>query len=158
MGRFRSCYAGSTLAAVVTSCRSGRVRPSLLRSTPKISSSPALPVAVNRSARDVALPGEPAERETAAPNLRAHQAGDVVAALAPIETGPAKDAFAARAELRAEPGQEARAGVRHLAAVLAQDDVAVGDERVRDRDADLAGQMVVTGAREAQRIVRTERG
>src|SRR5712692_5612330 len=54
----------------------------------------------------IALPGEPAECETPAPTLRAHQTGDVIAALAPIEAGPAEDALAARAELRAESGQE----------------------------------------------------
>ena len=33
-----------------------------------------------------------------------------------------------------------------------------GDERIGDGDAQLACQMIVTGARETQRVVRVERG
>ena len=45
------------------------------------------------------------------------------------------------------------AGLRHLAAVLAEDDVPVGGQRIGDRDADLARHVVVAGAREAQRVI-----
>src|SRR3989442_2188231 len=41
----------------------------------------------------------------------------------------------------APTGQETDTRIRHRAAVLAEDDVAVGGERIRDGDADLAGQM-----------------
>ena len=45
------------------------------------------------------------------------------------------------------------AGVGDLAAVRRQHDGAVGNERIRESDAELAGQMIVAGAREAQRII-----
>ena len=77
----------------------------------------------------------------------------MISALAPVETGPAEDAFAARAQVGTEFGQKARARIRHLAAVLGKDDVPIGDERVGNGDADLAGQVIVAGAREAQRVI-----
>src|SRR5262249_20553200 len=88
----------------------------------------------------VARQYEQTKIQTAMPDLRAHQTGDMISALAPVETGSTEDAFAARAQIRTERGQKARAGIRHLAAVLGEDDVSVGDERVGDGDADLAGQ------------------
>ena len=102
----------------------------------------------------IALAREPAEREAAAPDLRAHQTGDVIAALAPIEAGPAEDAFAARAAARRRsrsgsarrrpsPRRRRRRGRCEPLATSAS---AIGD-------ADLAGQVVVAGAREAQRLV-----
>src|SRR4029453_6198405 len=104
----------------------------------------------------VALPDEPTQVQTAMPDLRAHQTGDMISPLAPVETGPTEDAFAARAQIRAERAQKPRAGIRHLAAVLGEDDVSIGDERIGDGDADLAGQVVVAGAREAKRVVANE--
>src|SRR5262249_45518424 len=101
----------------------------------------------------VALPDEPAQVQTAMPDLRAHQTGDMISALAPVETGSTEDSLAARPQVRAERGQKSRARIRHLAAVLGEHDVPIGDERIGDGDADLTGQMIVAGAREAQRIV-----
>src|SRR6266481_5138286 len=54
----------------------------------------------------VALAHEPAQREAAAPDFRADEAGDVVTALAPVEAGPAEDALAAHLEVGTEDGQE----------------------------------------------------
>src|SRR5216683_5570161 len=54
----------------------------------------------------VALAVDPAQLQAAVPDRRADQTGDVVAALAPIEAGPAEDALAARLEAGAEAGQE----------------------------------------------------
>src|SRR5262245_9382544 len=51
----------------------------------------------------VAQPCDPAEFEAAAANLGADMAGDVVAALAPVETGSAVDAPRRRLEHGAEP-------------------------------------------------------
>src|SRR5262249_46758668 len=101
----------------------------------------------------VALPDEPAQIQTATPDLRAHKTGDMISALAPVETGSTEDSFAARAQIRAERGEKARARIRHLATVLGEHDVPIGDERIGDGDADLAGQMIVAGAREAQCVV-----
>src|SRR5499433_4122278 len=101
----------------------------------------------------VALPDEPTQVQIAMPDLRAHQTGDMISALAPVETGSTEDALAAQTQIRTERGQKARAGIRHLAAVLGEDDVSIGDERIGDGDADLAGQMIVAGAREAKHVV-----
>ena len=73
--------------------------------------------------------------------------------LAPIKTRSTEDSLAARAQVRAEGGQEACTGLRHLAPIVGKHDVPVGDERIGDGNADLAGQVIVAGAREAQRIV-----
>src|SRR5262249_58321737 len=62
----------------------------------------------------VALADEPTQTQAAPPDLRAHKTGDMISALAPVETGAAEDAFAARAQVRAEFGQQARARIRHL--------------------------------------------
>src|SRR5262249_48103993 len=101
----------------------------------------------------VALPDEPTQVQTATPDLRADQTGDMISALAPVETGSTEDTFAARAQIRAERAQKARAGIRHLTAVLGEDDVSIGDERIGDGEADLAGEMIVAGAREAKHVV-----
>src|SRR5262245_18143495 len=101
----------------------------------------------------VALPDEPTQVQTAMTDLRAHQTGDMISALAPVETGSTEDTLTARAQVRAERGEKARAGMRHLAAVLGEHDVSIGDERIGDGVADLAGQMIVAGAREAKRVV-----
>src|SRR5262245_42548203 len=77
----------------------------------------------------------------------------MISALAPVETGAAEDAFAARAQVGAESVLKASAGTRHLAPVFGEDDVSIGDERIGDGDADLAGQMIVAGAREAERVI-----
>src|SRR5262245_64383825 len=77
----------------------------------------------------------------------------MISALTPVETGPTEDAFAARAQIGTERGQKARASIRHLAPVLGEDDVSIGNERIGDGDADLAGQMIVAGAREAERVI-----
>src|SRR5262249_51684974 len=79
--------------------------------------------------------------------------GDMISALAPVETGAAEDAFAARTQVGAEFGQKASACIRHLPPVFGEDDVSIGDERIGDGDADLAGQMIVAGAREAERVI-----
>ena len=128
---------------------------SVFSSSPKVADSPAMPAAVSRSDAAIALAREPAELQAAAADLRAHMPGDVIAPLAPIEAG--------RQKIRLLPGfgtsdsaecaQESRPGVRDFAAVLGEHDVASRGERVGDRDADPAGQMIVAGAREAQRIV-----
>src|SRR5207244_3363300 len=94
----------------------------------------------------VALADEPTQIQAAPPDLRAHKTRDMISALAPVETRPAEDSFAARAQVRTEFGQKARARIRHLAAVLGKDDVPIRDERVGDGDADLAGQVIVAGA------------
>src|SRR5262249_17648819 len=101
----------------------------------------------------VALAHEPTQTQAAPPDLRAHKTRDMKSALAPVETGPAEDAFAACAQVRTEFGQKARARIRHLAPVLGEDDVSVGDERIGDGDADLAGQVIVAGAREAKLVI-----
>src|SRR5215469_10538650 len=101
----------------------------------------------------VTLADEPTQTQTAPPDLRAHKTRDMISALAPVETGSAEDAFAARAQVRAEFGQKARARIRHLAPVLGEDDVSIGDERIGDGDADLAGQVIVASAREAKRVI-----
>jgi hypothetical protein len=87
-------------------------------------------------------------------------AGDVIAPLAPIETGLAINPLAARRRLQvgAEPGEKARAGVGDLAAVVVENDIALGDERVGYRDGGLTGEMIVAGPRKAQRVVTMERG
>src|SRR5262249_36132536 len=101
----------------------------------------------------VALAHEPAELQAAAPDRRADEAGDVMAALAPVEAGAAEDALAARRQIGAEAGEEGSARRRQLAAVLAEHDMAAGGERGGYGNGDLAGEMVVAGAREAQRVV-----
>src|SRR5262249_56120992 len=91
----------------------------------------------------VALPDEPTQVQTAMPDLRAHQTGDMISALAPVETGSTEDTFAARAQIRTERAQKARAGIRHLATVLSEDDVSIADDPVGDADADLPAQMIL---------------
>ena len=44
----------------------------------------------------IAVPLEPPELQTATPDFRPHKTGDVIAALAPVETGPAEDPLAPR--------------------------------------------------------------
>src|SRR5262245_63639774 len=78
----------------------------------------------------VALPHQPTQIQTATPDLRAHKTRNVISALAPIETGSTEDSFAARVQIRAEPGQKAHTRIRHLAAVLAENNVAIGDEQI----------------------------
>src|SRR6266508_5902363 len=56
---------------------------------------PAFPGRGQAQRAAIALPREPAELQAAAPDLRAHQTGNVIAALAPIEAGPAEDSLAA---------------------------------------------------------------
>jgi hypothetical protein len=70
------------------------------------------------------------------------------AALAPIETRTAEGSALSTGdgEIDAEAGQQLGARARHLTAILAENDAAIGDERVGEADAQPAGEMVVAGA------------
>src|SRR5215831_16292594 len=87
----------------------------------------------------VALALEPTELETATPDFRADKTGDMRPALAPVETGPAEHALAPCIQVGPEFGQKPGARRRQLTAILGQDDVSAGDERVGDGDAHLSG-------------------
>ena len=110
---------------------------------------------VSRSARLSRIALEPAELQAAAEDRRADAALDVIAALAPVEARLAEHAAApgGRGQIGAERREKPLARGRHLAAVVAQHHMAARDQRVGDRDAHAAGQMVVAGAGEAQRLV-----
>src|SRR5262245_18659742 len=97
---------------------------------------------------------EPPELEAAAPDLGADKACNVISALAPIEARTAEDSPASWScdQIRPKPGQESFAGSGQLATILREDDIALGCERVRNRDAEPAGQVVVAGACVAQRV------
>src|SRR3954465_12497055 len=65
----------------------------------------------------IALARDPAQSDAAAADLGTDPACQVIAPLAPIETGLAKDALARRArrQVRTERQEESPAAVRHLA-------------------------------------------
>ena len=138
------------------------VQPALRRSegsstfsvTPKTSLNPFSPFAEILSAREIADAGDPAELETALGKRHAQRAGKMRPALAPIQARPAKGAAAAPQilEIDAEVQQVFFAGARDHAAVLAEDDVLVPGQRIGQRDAEAAGDMIVAGARRAQLI------
>jgi hypothetical protein len=97
------------------------------------------------------------EREqSAAPTDGASQ---VRSALAPVEARAAQHAARAgaacnhRVNIDAEPVQELHAGVCHQSSVFRQLHLAAGNERVRQRHAEAAGQVVVAGAGRAQRNI-----
>src|SRR5205807_5096754 len=98
---------------------------------------------------------EPAAFKTAAAYLGADMAGDVIAPLAPVQAGSAKDAAAAgrRHKRAAEAGEEAFTGHRQLTAFVTQYDVFLSHQRVGDGYTQPTGEMVITSAGETQRIV-----
>src|SRR5262245_15598035 len=58
-----------------------------------------------------------------------------------------------RAQGRTAYAQKTRARTGHLAAAFCEDEVPVGAERIGYGDADLAGQVIVAAAREAERVI-----
>ena len=92
----------------------------------------------------VGLPHEPTQLQAPPPDRGADNAGQVIAALAPIETWPAKNSPRPGLcrQVRTEAGQKVRARLRQLAAIVGENDMAFGNERVRDSDPEMAGQSV----------------
>src|SRR6516165_10964354 len=103
----------------------------------------------------VAHTRKPAALEAATADLRTDEARDVIAPLAPVEARPAINPATADLgrQRRAKAGQQTRAAVGELAAVVAQNDIAAGSQRAGDGDAYRARNMIVAGAGEAQRLV-----
>jgi len=93
--------------------------------------------------------------QTAPTDFRADATGDVITPLAPIEAGPAENPPGARLrrQIGTELRQEGRTGLRDFTAILAENDVSFGHQRVGNRNRDLARQMVIACARKAQRVV-----
>src|SRR4029450_8646084 len=102
----------------------------------------------------VALPHQPAQLQTASPNLGANEAGNVISTLAPVEAWPAKDSPVSkfRNQVCTESRQEGYADIRDFSAFLTQHDVLFGNQRVGDGYAQSAGETVVAGPRETQSI------
>src|SRR6185312_11676887 len=98
---------------------------------------------------------EPAHVEAAPGERRADRAREVRPPLGPIEARPAEGALPLphRREVDAEPAEEIDAGGGDLAAVIAEHDMAALDQGVSEADAEAPGEMVVAGARVAQRGV-----
>src|SRR5258708_16470213 len=107
----------------------------------------------------VAQPADPAELEAARSQRGAKRAGKMRASLAPIETGAAEGAALPSGiiEVEAEAGQYLAALARHLAAILAEHDAALGDQRIRKRHAKPSREMVIAGPRPPQRVVELRR-
>ena len=84
--------------------------------------------------------------------MEALRTGEVQPPFAPVDARPAECAAAAPdfGELDAEVGEEFFTGTRDHSAVLAEHDLLAQGERVGERDAEPAGDMVVAGARGAQ--------
>ena len=85
----------------------------------------------------------------------AHGSRHMVAPLGPIETGLAEHAPPLPSPLKVEPeaAEERSPARRHLAAALAERDVALRLKRVGDDDAEPAREMVVAGACRRERRI-----
>src|ERR1700756_734837 len=84
----------------------------------------------------VALAREPVALQTAAADFSADASSDMITPLAPVETRAAKNSSIAgcRRQVGAKFCEEARAGRSHLAAVVAESDVALCCQRIGDRN------------------------
>ena len=102
-----------------------------------------------------ALPHQPAALEADATDFGADMAGNVVAPLAPVEAGPAENPAAGswRRERDAEFRQKALSCGSQRTAFVVEHDEFTAHERIRDRHAERAGEMVITGACKSQRLV-----
>src|SRR5262249_10884022 len=100
--------------------------------------------------------GERAGSEAALCQRGADAAAEVRPPLGPVEARPAEDPAAAarRGKIDAEVLEECDAAVSHLAAVIGECEVAARAQRVGEADAQLAGKMVVTGARSPHGVVK----
>src|SRR5262249_9779855 len=102
----------------------------------------------------VARAPHPAGGEAMGIDRGADPAGEVRAALAPVEAGAAGHGPPRRRfDVDADPVEEGDAARGDDAAVALELDVPGGDHRVGDRDAEPAGDVVVAGARRAHRRV-----
>src|SRR5215472_7530529 len=103
----------------------------------------------------VAHPLDPFEIEAALRQRGADRAADVRPALRPVEARAAKDAtLGARGrKIHAEPREEFEARRRHLAPLVAKHDQVARRHRVRQGDAEHAGDVVVAGARMTHLLV-----
>jgi len=104
----------------------------------------------------------PALREAARAKRRADSAGEVRPPFAPIKARAAKDtrglatANAKRSDVDTDIAEQINPRVSHQPGIVRQFHVTTHYQRVRDRDAELTGEMVVTGSRRAHgRIART---
>jgi hypothetical protein len=86
-----------------------------------------------------------------------HRSANAAPPFRPIQTRPAKyPALRSRMrEIDAEIAEKFRAGRRHLAGFVAEDDVLVLDQPLGQADAEHAGDVVVTGAGVTQLVVET---
>src|SRR5215470_19727291 len=81
--------------------------------------------------------------------------GNVIAALAPIETSAAKNpaTVAFRCQMHAEVSKSAVTERRDLDHLLTEHDIALRHQSIDKCNTQPAGQMIVTGARKTQRVV-----
>src|SRR6185437_11228995 len=98
---------------------------------------------------------EPAHVEAARRERGTDRAGEMRPPLGPVEARPAEGALLVlrRREIDAEPVEEIDALLSDLAAIVAEHDMATSDQRIGQPDTEAAGEMVVAGARVAQRRV-----
>jgi len=103
----------------------------------------------------VMVSSKPTKLQTPSPDFRANETRDVIPAFAPIEAWSAENSPASRfrCQFRTKDGKEMRTGIRHLAAVIGENNISFANKRVGDRHPQLACQMVVTGARHPQSII-----
>src|SRR5262249_4943524 len=102
-----------------------------------------------------ALLRHPAELEHAATDRGADEARDVISPLAPVEARAAEDSPPCAPGIERDPErpEEPFAVRRDGAAILIQQQMPPRRHRVSDGDAEMSGEVVVTGAGKAQRVV-----
>jgi len=94
----------------------------------------------------------PSEFQKPSLQLGADQSPHMIAPLAPVQAGPAEDALAAAVGFKpgSEVAEKAVACVGKSSAICTQMHVIPRDQRVRDRNAEPSGHVVVATARKAQ--------
>src|SRR3954453_15791655 len=93
----------------------------------------------------IAVPCKPSQVNTTTPDFRSDETRDVVSAFAPVEAWSAENSSVPgrRCEFRDEAREKFLAGVCHLATILIEDDVSLGNKHIGDSHPKPASQMIV---------------
>jgi energy-coupling factor transporter ATP-binding protein EcfA2 len=99
------------------------------------------------------LSGQPFALETQACNLRSEAACHMQPSFAPVQAWDANRPSAVGLQVQAEPYEKFLAAIGHLTHIVLEQDVAATDERIRDRNAELTGQVIVATAHSPELII-----
>jgi hypothetical protein len=149
--------AGGTTAARVDRRADAAARSSSARTLgrePELRLEPGASRGCHRDRTAARQPAEPVPREERVGHCGAQRAREVRAALAPVEAaaGEAAARMSKRLDVDVEPLEPGCAGRTDRERVVASVEGALLDQSLRQRDAELAGEMVVAGASVLQRL------